>query len=333
MQDHHQTARRLLPQGTSEDIVEKIAKFIPIANDSILRDSLKEAIGRPKKGVTAITIEVGAFIDKVHKAYNRRLAEMGRLYPLFNIFESSFRSFLAHTMDEVHGSSYWWKPAYDIEILRSDPHHHSDPGISHIGTLRISLDLSNAVHDFARSIAMSKEARILVDEGGGTMDLIQFTKLNDLERLIGADWIRIKDSFAVAPSFGVTTFLNQFEKVRHARNKIFHHRDISEKAAIVTIAEELLDLIGVHLKSLYEDAAHVAVSPYHFVQDTASSYHYALSITRYSFTVTAHFGEKAAEVRSEGTCSGDAIVRYLHSLKAARIGDLHQLQSKLLTVS
>ncbi len=331
MQDHHQTARHLLPHETSEDIVAKIANFIPIANDSILRDSLKEAIGRPKKGVTSITIEAEAFIEKVHKAYNRRLAEMGRLYPLFNIFESSFRSFLAHTLDNLHGSKHWWKPAYDIEILRSDPHHHSDPGISHIGAFRISLDLSNAVHDFARSIAMSKEARVLVDQGGGTMDLIQFTKLNDLERLISADWIRIKEAFVVVPPFGVATFIDQFEKVRHARNKIFHHRDISEKATIVTIAEDLLDLIGVHLKTLYEDAAHVAVSPYQFMRQSASSHHCALSITRYSFTVTAHFGEKAAEVSSEGTCSGDAIVRYLHSLKASRVGDLHQLQSKLLT--
>lgn len=85
------------------------------------------------------------------------------------------------------------------------------------------------------------------------------------------------------------------------------------------------------MKSLYEDAAHVAVSPYQFVRKFASSHHHALSITRYSFSVTAHFGEKAAEVSSEGTCSGDAIVRYLHSLKASRVGDLHQLQSKLLT--
>lgn len=119
--------------------------------------------------------------------------------------------------------------------------------------------------------------------------------------------------------------------LRHARNKTFHHRDISEKAAIVTITEDLLDLIGMHLKTLYEDAAHVAVSPYQFLRQSASSHHYALSITRYSFTVTAYFGEKAAEVSSEGTCSGDAIARYLHSLKASRVGDLHQLQSKLLT--
>ena len=122
-----------------------------------------------------------------------------------------------------------------------------------------------------------------------------------------------------------------YAKVRQARNTVFHHRDVNQKTSIISSAEELFELIGVHLKSLYEDATHVAVSPYEFKNQTPAKHHYCLTITKLSFNVTAHFGDKETVVKFDGTCSGEAIVRYINSLKASNVGNLQKLDSRLWT--
>lgn len=326
MTDYIEIAKTLLPADAPETVVNRIAAFVPIASDSILRDSLKEAIGKKDKSGSHPALAAPNFIEKLHKGYNRRFAEMGRLFPIFSIFEGAYRSFVARSLCELFNTDFWWSQAYEIERLRSHPDHHSDPCISQVGEIAVSADLANAIHDFARSIAINKDVRDLVEAGAGTMELIQFTKLSDLERLVVADWMRLKERFVISPPFGSATFAAQFAKVRAARNTIFHHRDIKQKAAIVSAAEELLNLIGVHLKTLFEDATHVAVSPNQFAMPARLDHHHNLQVERLNFSVTAHFGDKETTAMCEGTCTGDAFVRYLHSLKASRVGDLNSLK-------
>lgn len=328
MVDYFAITRALLPANPPADVVSKLANFIPIANHSLMLDSLRDAIAasrllKTKKGEPPVWPD--NFIERVHKAYNRRIAEMSRLYPLFNLFESSYRSFVAQAFDEFYKSDRWWKQAYDIEVLRSDPHHHSDPCITAIGNAQLSLDVVNAVHDFARSIATNKDARSLVDNGAGTRQVVEYTKLNDLESLLVADWANIKGAFATNCPFGVANFKEKFATIRGARNTVFHHRDVRHKADLFSLAEELLDLVGVHLKTAYDDAALFAVSPNKYAQLERSAHHRYLEIERKGFTVTARFGEKETTAECDGTCSGEALVRYIGSQKASKLVDLHSL--------
>lgn len=333
MVDYLAMTRGLLPANPPQDVVSKIANFIPIANHSLMMDSLRDAIGasrlnKVRKGEQPKWPD--NFIERVHKAYNRRIAEMSRLYPLFNLFESSYRSFVVQAFDGLYNSDRWWKEAYDIEVLRSDPHHHSDPCIAAIGTKQLSLDVINAVHDFSRSIATNKEARALVANGAATRDVVEYTKLSDLENLLVADWANIKGAFAVDSAFGAANFKEKFSIVRGARNTVFHHRDVPDKADLFSLAEELLDLVGVHLKTAYDDAALFSVSPNKYSKSERADHHRYLQIDRKGFTVTARFGEKETKTECDGTCSGEALVRYIGSQKASRLVDLQWLHVEVL---
>lgn len=333
MADFAALAKDLLPKNAPSEIVNQLANFIPIANHSLLSDSLREVLGAAgnKKGKSAPDLPKN-FLERLHKAYNRRIAEMSRLYPLFHIVESSYRSFVARAFDEAYGTKHWWKEAFHIEELRSDPRHHSDPCIAEISGRKLSADVSDAVHDFSKSIVANKDARALVAKGMGTQEVIEFTKLSDLENLLVSDWSNIKGAFRVQPN-GMANFREKFGKVRAARNRIFHHRDVSNKIEIFAAAEEVLNLIGVHLKTSYDDCTHLAISPNKYSYPARSDHHFHLPIRRQEFSVTAHFGEQSTTSASDGTCTGEALIRYVNSLKASKLTDLHSLQVQIASVT
>ncbi|MDM9627633.1 hypothetical protein QTL95_17155 [Rhizobium sp. S152] len=148
-----------------------------------------------------------------------------------------------------------------------------------------------AVFDFANGLKNDAEASKIID-GASAMQIMQYGYLRHLEQFITSDWQRFKDQFVPGKILTSTNFKEMFASVRNARNSVFHHREIANRPKLITHLLGLLDAIGVHLPSAYEDVLHHAGQSLKFEQDR-EAHHLGLIPDRSSFRLTYRFGTEA----------------------------------------
>jgi hypothetical protein len=170
--------------------------------------------------------------------YDRVLASIGQLFPVFFIFESAWRSYAAARLSLIYGRDDWWHGVRDAVAQKKDPRT-----VTRLGTLP------------ARTEVLVIVSRILapIQAPGGlssTYDLMAEATLGQVERLIGRHWTDMSSPFS-SPAGSVAMTSGRFEalfaKVRRARNDAYHHRTVSDRAGTVSAAEQLLDLLDLHL--------------------------------------------------------------------------------------
>ena len=129
-----------------------------------------------------------------------------------------------------------------------------------------------------------------------------------------------------------TNFQEMFTIVRAARNTIFHHREIAKQPKLNSHLVDLLDIIGVHLPSSYEDIIHQIGSSHKF-ELARQDHHYGLTPERRPYRLTYTVGTNAAvTLELAGTCESEVIVSFMHSQKSSSIIQLNSLQVTALDV-
>lgn len=325
MQDYRAIAAEMLHNCLSvefpESDVKALAAFVPIANDDILQKALKELSGAVRKKVPS------DFMQRLHRVYNRKIAELSRFYPAFNILETSYRSFVAYTMADIYGTHDWWRDFYAHAASLDTTSRLPRP--TQINGVNISYKAAEAVFDFANSLKNDREAGKIIGTAS-TLTLTQYCYLRHLEQLILNDWSAFKDRFT--KTITSTNFEEMFNSARDARNSLFHHREISNRPRLMSHLVELLDAIGVHLPSSYEDILHHAGHALKFEQ-SRETYHMGLDPLRETYTVSYQIGGAAGTpIQFTGTCESEVIMSFLYSQKATKIANLDLLKVELVSV-
>lgn len=287
--------------------------FIARANLELAANAIKELRGSVKKK-NGGKLQEGSFIKFV-RTYNRKLAEQANLYPIFHIFESSFKMRLAAWMEGYYGSLDWWQPIYFAAKA-----HTTDPApyriVTSINGKPITTGTARTIYNLLQGIdGQQFEAPKSPYVTDGTR-LFMRAKLSDIEELIFEQWTEFKTSIPGRLADGApldeNVFKSMFKRVRDARNDCYHHREVPKRQEIAKNAEHLLDLIDVHLESKYKYASEYRLKPLVFTLPIDERHGERLSADTYNFSIDVAGQTKQVSVSAGAPI--DAIIKALAQL-------------------
>jgi hypothetical protein len=187
--------------------------------------------------------------------YQRITASIGQLFPVFFLFESAWRSYVAMRLSLVYGGETWWHDIRDAVAQGADP--------SRVTLLGGKPAKPEVVTITSRILS----AAPLPGDLSTTYDLIAEAGLGQVGRLIERHWMDMSMPFSSTAALGLPTlekFESLFAKVRNARNDAYHHRVVSERMGVVQAAEQLLDLLNIHLGDRVKGINDVQLQPLTF---------------------------------------------------------------------
>lgn len=178
----------------------------------------------------------------VFSVYNRKVAEHAQLFPIFHSFETAMRSSVAVSLEQHYQHARWWRAIYETILRDGNPKDITNIGGQPI-TRRAAFRIGQIVRDLDRF-------------GGGVVEPIKngyeflhCCNLGHIKHLIEEHWSTFSDKFS---PLTLADFLAKFERIRNARNDVYHHKSVSGMTDVVIAAEELLDRLGFSLQFVYE---------------------------------------------------------------------------------
>jgi hypothetical protein len=222
------------------------------SNLDVMSAALKQALatatsaGRPPRDVRLAVLG----------QYERIAASIAQLFPVFFVFESAWRSFVAAALLRIYESETWFHQVRDA-VARGD----ATSTISAFGPRPASAELIRTL------------THLLQATGGRcgtiatTYDLIEDASLGHLGKLIEGHWGDLVPGLGSETALGrptLSAFSPRFTRVRRARNDAYHHRVVSDRSAVVAAAEQLLDLLDVHLGTRCDGMRGAAIPPLSF---------------------------------------------------------------------
>lgn len=239
---------RLITRSQLQQFSSDLAR----CNLDVMSAALKQAAaaatssGRPPRDVRLAVLS----------QYDRIAASITQLFPVFFVFESAWRSYVAAGLDAVYGSGDWWHVLRDLVAQGADT-----SAIASLGGRPVSAELVRTVVHALGGVA-----------GGcgrlaSTYEFVEEASLGHLEKLIQGHWSALGAGLNQGTALGPPTwgrFESTFRRVRRARNDAYHHRVVADRATVVAAAEQLLDLLDVHLGTRVASISGVALPPLQF---------------------------------------------------------------------
>lgn len=187
--------------------------------------------------------------------YERAAASIAQLFPVFFVFESAWRTYVSTRMVLIHGGEGWW---YEVRDLIKQG--VSVPEVATLGTRPARGEVVRTLVHILSGTARPADLTT-------TFELLEVASLKHLEVLIDRHWSDMAHPFTSTPLLGRPTsdrFRNLFVRVRKARNDAFHHRVVSGREEVVNAAEQLLDLLDIHLGERVTGISGVHLAPLTF---------------------------------------------------------------------
>jgi hypothetical protein len=170
--------------------------------------------------------------------YERTAASIAQLFPVFFVFESAWRSFVAARLPLIYGRDDWWHPVREAVLRRTNP--------LSVKTLGSPQARSEVLKTVAHVLgAVPDPSRIST-----TYELVAEATLGHVETLIDRHWTEMSHPFTPTTALRKPTskqFGDLFKKVRRARNDAYHHRVVSDRRGVIRAAEQLMDVMDLHL--------------------------------------------------------------------------------------
>ena len=148
-----------------------------------------------------------------------------------------------------------------MPIRRAVDQKQSTQNIRFLGTAPARRDVKDTVQHLLRGM------------GGGaasvnsSYDLIEGGTLAHVERLIDHHWSEMSHVFRqphIRAPLTSSTFRDQFKVVRLARNDAYHHRTVSSRPRLVSIMEQLLDLLDISISARLNYVGLAKIKPLQF---------------------------------------------------------------------
>lgn len=170
--------------------------------------------------------------------YERGVAQLAQLFPVFFVFESAWRTFAAATLRGIYQGDNWWHGVRDAVAQGAEV-----TGISHLGGRPAAGEMVRTIGHALKNVSSCSDLST-------TYELVEICSLYHLSKLLEYHWAEFIQRLNAETALGAPTwgaFEGLFRRVRHARNNAYHHRVVSGRAEVVAAAEQLLDLLDVHL--------------------------------------------------------------------------------------
>ncbi len=267
-------AEGLLAEFEIELEIYERAQFTALcaqANGDFLTSALKELRGvarsvakaKARAEAAGTKCEAAALIPKIIRTYYRKLGEQSKLFPALSLFEAAYRTHLSAWMEHHYGTPQWWGDIY-AHIKRGG----KSSDFSDINGVSVTAGTPRVIENMLRGIDGQGLHGTLIPTLSDGRKMLERSKLSDIEELIREQWVQFKTSIPDRLHHGapldLEVFMGMFRRVRDARNLCSHHREVKDRAGILSNIEQLVDLVNVHLEMALAAVHTAAVRPYPF---------------------------------------------------------------------
>lgn len=231
-----------------------IASFerdLAVVSPSLMKASLIElGLGKSSKPAGA-----GQWRDAIYGIYNRKVAEHAQLFPMFHCFETAFRSRVAVSLEELYQIPKWWMPISNVLRAGGDV-----AAVTFIGVVNpLSADRRRAIKLLVEELTRQSVDVTLFQDG---YELLEHSTMGQTKRLLESHWPAFRDFFtrngqSVAPD----VIFAKFERVRAARNAVYHHMSFSGMTDAYETAAELLGYINFPLPKIHKTIDQTTCAP------------------------------------------------------------------------
>lgn len=175
----------------------------------------------------------------IFSVYNRKVAEHAQLFPIFHTFETAMRSTVAVILEQYYSHGRWWRAIYDQVRLGKNP-----KGVATIGNRSVTRRAAYRIGQIIQDL----DHNDIIEPLQNGYEFLHCCHLHHIRQLVEEHWS------AFSTELGPMTaadFATKFDRIRNARNAVYHHKSISGMADVVLAAEEILDRLGFSLKFVY----------------------------------------------------------------------------------
>lgn len=186
----------------------------------------------------------------IFKVYYRKVAEHAQLFPVFHSFETAFRSTVALQLEQHYSHKRWWRAVY--EAMRKG---QAPKTITEVGGAKMSTRVAFLIGKIIDSNDMTA-----IEGFDNGYQFLECCSLGQTRQLIEQHWSTFSPLFHRAnPPYTLADFTSKFDRVRNARNDVYHHKSLARMSNVVATAEELLDHLNFSLGFVYEKIATISV--------------------------------------------------------------------------
>lgn len=183
----------------------------------------------------------------IFQIYNRKVAEQAQLYPIFHTFETAFRSTVAVTLEDHYRHPRWWREIYGA-LRKGQP----AKSITRIGGVSISKDAAYRIGQIIFAIDGDQFQRNVVNNLKNGYEFAERCDLAHIRQLIEEHWQVFSPKFIQQTKrLTQSAFNAKFERIREARNDVYHHKAVARLTNVVATAEELLDYLNCSIGFVY----------------------------------------------------------------------------------
>jgi hypothetical protein len=188
--------------------------------------------------------------------YNRKVAEHAQLFPVFHTFETAFRSTVAVALEEHYRHPRWWRGIYD-QLRRGQPNT-----VTQVGGVPLRRDAALLIERIIYAIDGDDLSKRAVDSCQNGYQFTEHCDLIHMRRLIEEHWATFSPRFVRGTMrLTINDFRAKFERVRNARNDVYHHKSVARLANVVATAEDLLDYLNCSLGFVYNKIKGASATP------------------------------------------------------------------------
>jgi len=179
-----------------------------------------------------------------HAVYARLVKDMAAIYPVVICFENALRTSYSYFCRDHFGREIWWEYAYqrmiEGDMARDVRRLYSKP---------VNIEFSETLFYTMNKIEKTQNRSIL-HKAENCDDLLRFSTLGDIDRLVRADWQLARAMFLPASKISKSPsnyFRQRMKIIVDTRNAIFHSNPTNQKRKAYSAAEEILDALGMDL--------------------------------------------------------------------------------------
>jgi hypothetical protein len=196
----------------------------------------------------------------IFTVYNRKVAEHAQLFPLFHTFETAFRSTVAVTLEEHYRHPRWWRGVYD-QLRRGK----AASDITHVAGVPLRRDAAHLVAQLIYALDGDSLHKGVVDPMQNGYEFTECCDLVHIRQLITTHWGEFSSRFRRPPTrLTLNDFKAKFDRVRDARNDVYHHKSVARLRDAVATAEELLDYLNCSVRFVCAKITSTSPSPLGF---------------------------------------------------------------------
>lgn len=234
-----------LPFSPTPSQVEVFQSDLTLVSPSLLEASLIEV----KEGAKATILKYrpNDWRPAIFSVYNRKVAEHAQLFPVFHSFENALRSTVAVALEKHYKHARWWRAIYE-ELKRGG----NAKNISQIGGVPLTRHAAYRIGKIILDLEGNQFPNGPVAGMTNGYEFMHDCNLGHIRQLIEEHWTIFSPRF---DPLSVADFSAKFEKVREARNAVYHHRSLSGMSDVVANAEVLLDKLNFSLKFVHGKVA------------------------------------------------------------------------------